>query len=337
MTNHRVHPVKDYLASLTWDGTPRLDTWLINYAGATDTPSVPAVGRLALIAAVRRVRSPGCKFDELLVLESPTQGTDKSTAIETIAMREGWFTDCLPLNADPKVAIEQTRGIWIAEAGELSGMRKADIDKLKNFLSRKRDRGRLAYGHLTSDVPRQFIAIGTTNNREYLKDQTGNRRFWPIAIERFDVARLRADRDQLWCRGLSTQSAWVETFASRRSFGQRLASSKTSERPPTLMQRSSPSTSANTTTPRSPPPMSGSCWATRRLRADQDQNARMGDAMRQAKVQIAPKGGKMIRIGGKLVSGYVRGAGTKELIVVTPPMAEGVQSDPYVWVDEGSM
>jgi hypothetical protein len=114
------------------------------------------------------VRRPGCKFDELPVLESPTQGTDKSTAIRTLAVRWDWFTDYLPLNADPKVVIEQTRGKWIVEAGELSGMRKSDIDKLKGLLSRSSDRGRLAYARCTSEVQRQFIAIGTTNNRKYL-------------------------------------------------------------------------------------------------------------------------------------------------------------------------
>jgi predicted P-loop ATPase len=171
--------VCDYLDSLEWDGSPRLDKWLVTYAGAEDSSYVRAVGPLTLIAAVRRVRWPGAKFDELPVLESPTQGTDKSTAIRILAVKDDWFTDYLPLNAEPKVVIERTCGKWIIEAGELSGMRRGDIDKLKGLLSRSADRGRLAYAKFPSEVPRQFIAIGTTNNREYLKDQT-NRRFWPV-------------------------------------------------------------------------------------------------------------------------------------------------------------
>ena len=336
VTNHKIHPVKDYLASLVWDGTPRLDTWLINYAGAADTPFVRAVGSLALIAACRRVRQPGCKFDELLVLESPTQGTDKSTAIETLAVREGWFTDCLPLNAEPKVAIEQTRGIWIAEAGELSGMRKADIDKLKNFLSRKRDRGRLAYGHLTSDVPRQFIAIGTTNNREYLKDQTGNRRFWPVAIERFDVARLGADIDQLWAEASCREAAGASIRLDPSLWA--AAGIEQDERTTTdpyaeiIAEYLGEYEDAR---------ISGSdVWKLlgnpKAAQRTQDQNARMGDAMRRIGFS-RPKGGKMIWIGGKLISGYVRGEGRKKLIVILPGREEdGTERDPYI-CEEGEM
>src|SRR5262245_42136804 len=97
------HPVCDYLDSLKWDGTARIDKWLVTYGGAEDTDYLRAVSKLTLLAAARRVRRPGCKFDELPVLESPTQGTDKSTALRTLAVRWNWFTDYLPLNADPKV------------------------------------------------------------------------------------------------------------------------------------------------------------------------------------------------------------------------------------------
>jgi len=192
------HPVKDYLAALQWDKTPRLDTWLVTYGKAADTEYVRAVSRLPLIAAVRRVRKPGCKFDELLVLESG-QGTQKSTAVSTLSPEEAWFSDDFPLGAEAKVVVENTASKWIIEASELYGSAR-DVDRLKAMLSRRVDGPvRMAYARLPVEVPRQWIAIGTTNNRSgYLKDATGARRFWPVHVGQFDLEALRRDRDQLW-------------------------------------------------------------------------------------------------------------------------------------------
>jgi predicted P-loop ATPase len=142
----------------------------------------------------------------MVVLEHPTQGGDKSTLLATLAGHDDWFSDDLPLNADSQRVIERTRGRWIIEAAELSGMRKADIEHLKAFLSRQRDRARMAYGRFVDDVPRQFIIVGTTNNSEYLLDPTGNRRFWPIKIEQVDIAALRRDRDQLWAEAAAREA-----------------------------------------------------------------------------------------------------------------------------------
>ena len=200
------HPVRQYLNSLTWDGTERLDKWLTTYTGAIDTEYTRSVGALMLIAAVRRVRKPGCKFDEMVVLENPTQGGDKSTLLATLAEHDDWFSDDLPLNADSQRVIERTRGRWIIEAAELSGMKKADIEHLKAFLSRQCDRARMAYGRFVDDVSRQFIIVGTTNNSEYLLDPTGNRRFWPIKTEQVDIAALRRDRDQLWAEAAAREA-----------------------------------------------------------------------------------------------------------------------------------
>lgn len=200
------HPVIDYIDRQNWDGENRLDTWLTTYGGAPDNEYTRAVGKLALIAAVRRVRRPGAKFDEMLVLESG-QGLEKSSALAVLAIQDDWFTDDLPLNSDGKKVIEQTTGKWIIEASDLSGMSKAEIEHLKAFLSRRRDRARLAYGRTTTERSRHFIVIGTTNSTAYLLDTTGNRRFWPVTIERFDLDALRRDRDQLWAEAASREAA----------------------------------------------------------------------------------------------------------------------------------
>ena len=193
------HPVTTYLDALSWDGTPRLDSWLIESAGAEDTPYTRAVSALVLIAAVRRVRVPGSKFDEMLVLESAEQGVFKSTALQALCPISEWFSDDLPLNVSSKEIVERTAGKWLIEASEISGMRAAQIEGLKGMLSRQVDGPvRMAYGRLPVEVPRQFILIGTTNSYTYLSDQTGNRRFWPVRIAAFRIDWITAHRDHLW-------------------------------------------------------------------------------------------------------------------------------------------
>ncbi len=204
--SQRYHPVREYLASLAWDQEPRIERWLIDYAGALDTPYVRAVSRIVLVAACRRIRKPGSKYDEMLILESP-QGTDKSSGLRALAFNEDWFTDDLPLHGDTRRLMEATAGKWIVEAGELKGMGKGDVAALKACLSRQRDEARMAYGHKSERVQRQFVIIGTTNETEgYLRDSTGNRRFWPVRVQRFNLERLRADRDQLWAEAAEAEA-----------------------------------------------------------------------------------------------------------------------------------
>ena len=205
--HHRFHPVRDYLDGLQWDGKPRIDTWLTTYGGAEDNEYVCAVGALVLTAAVRRVREPGCKFDEILVLESLEQGNNKSSALEVLAVKSEWFSDNLPLGLSAKETIEALSGHWIVEAPELHGMRKSDIDKVKAFASRGTDRARLAYDRAPTAAPRQCVIIGTTNNEKYLRDLSGNRRFWPVAIIRFDLEMLKRDRDQLWAEAAAREAS----------------------------------------------------------------------------------------------------------------------------------
>ena len=202
---NRFHPVRDYLSSLAWDQQPRIERWLIDYAGAPDTPYVRAVSRIVMVAACRRIRKPGSKYDEMLILESP-QGTDKSSGLRALACNDEWFTDDLPLHGDTRRFMESTAGKWIVEAGELKGMGRSDINALKACLSRQHDEARMAYGHKNTRMARQFVIIGTTNETDgYLRDATGNRRFWPVRIQRFNLEKLRADRDQLWAEAAEAE------------------------------------------------------------------------------------------------------------------------------------
>lgn len=204
---NQFHPVRDYLDGLaTWDGVSRTETWLIDFGGAEDTPYTRAVSRLILVAAVRRVRQPGCKFDEMLILESP-QGAYKSTAIKTLCPNPDWFSDNFDLDSDSKVMIEQTSGKWIVEAGELKGMSSKDHTHLKQCLSRTHDEARMAYARESQRLPRQFIIIGTTNDTQYLRDHTGDRRYWPVRVGIFNVAALGAIRDQLWAEAAYLEAA----------------------------------------------------------------------------------------------------------------------------------
>lgn len=200
------HPVKEYLDELEWDGVPRLDTWLIRIAGVKDSEYTRAISRLFLTAAVRRVRSPGCKFDEMLVLESE-QGFDKSSALAALAVKPEWFSDSLPLNADERQVVEMVEGKWILEIAELKGIRQGEIEHLKSFLSRQYDRARKAYDREHSELARQCVFMGTTNSAAYLLDITGNRRFWPFRITRFDIAMLLAERDQLWAEAATAEAS----------------------------------------------------------------------------------------------------------------------------------
>lgn len=195
---NRFHPVKQYLDSLSWDGVARIDTWLITSAAADDTPYVRAISAIMLIAAVRRIRTPGAKYDEMVVWESP-QGMNKSSAAQALCPNPQWFSDGIHLNSPPKELIEATLGKWIIEASDLAGKRKSDIDQLKAMMSRQVDGpARMAYAHFPIQRPRHFILIGTTNSSAYLTDSTGARRFWPMAVRRFDLEWIVKHRDQLW-------------------------------------------------------------------------------------------------------------------------------------------
>jgi predicted P-loop ATPase len=201
------HPIIDYLQSLTWDGVPRIGNWLVTYMGAPDTPFVRAVGEMQLVASVRRVVQPGCKYDYMCVLESP-EGYNKSSALAALYGAEN-FSDQSILGLSDKELHEAVRGRWGMEAADLSGMRKAEVEKVKAQLSRQIDRTRPAYGRATIDTPRCCVFWGSTNDVEYMRSQTGNRRILPVPVRRIDLKAIMDDRDQLWA-----EAAWVEASES---------------------------------------------------------------------------------------------------------------------------
>lgn len=174
------HPIREFIESLPeWDKVPRVDILLVDYLGAADTAYVRAVTRKTLCAAISRVLRPGCKFDSMLVLNGP-QGVGKSTLIAKLAGE--WFSDSLNLgDTKDKTAAEKLQGYWILEIGELAGLKKAEVETLRSFLSRQNDIYRAAFGKRATPHLRQCVFFGTTNAESgYLRDTTGNRRFWPV-------------------------------------------------------------------------------------------------------------------------------------------------------------
>lgn len=201
--NRRVHRLRDYLSKLQWDGVPRVDTLLVDYFGAADSIYVREAIRKTLVGAVARILSPGTKFDTMLILAGP-QGIGKSTFFRFLGME--WYSDSL-CTFEGREAAELLQGYWLIEAGELTGMTKSEMTSVKQFLSKCDDVYRAAYGRRTEKYPRQCIIVGTTNESEFLKDYTGNRRFWPVDLaqqdRRKDIwAGLRREVDQIWAEAV---------------------------------------------------------------------------------------------------------------------------------------
>jgi hypothetical protein len=206
------HPIKDYLSTQEWDGTPRLDNWLSYYLGAAQTSYTERIGRWFLIGMVARVMRPGCKMDYMLILEGQ-QGTSKSAACRILA--GAWFSDSLPDLRDIKEAQQHLRGVWLVEMGELDAMDKATDNRVKQFLSKQVDRYRPAYGRLEINAPRQCVFIGTTNKLQYLRDETGGRRFWPVETGEINFEALERDRDQLFAEALQAFRAGEQWWPTR--------------------------------------------------------------------------------------------------------------------------
>ena len=211
--NHRHHPIRDYLDGLVWDGTPRLDKWLVTYAGSPDSPYTRAVSTLLLVAAVRRVRAPGCKFDHMVVLEG-IQGAGKSSLIMTLSPQPSWAAEGFSFPDDDRQLVEALTSKWLIEATELAGFGRRDVTRLKDVLSRQVDTTRMAYRHQVVDYPRQCVIVGTTNADTYLRDETGARRYLPVQLGAVvDVPGVARDRDQLWAEAVCVERNYGPVLA----------------------------------------------------------------------------------------------------------------------------
>jgi hypothetical protein len=199
------HPIRDDLARLRHDGKTRLDSWLVRYAKADDSPYVRAVGRKFLIQMVARIMQPGCKADHTLVMIG-AQRAGKSSLCRILAGPK-YFTDTLPSISGGRDVMEHLQGVWVVELSELAPARKSEAEDLKAFLTSAVDRFRVAYGKRTEAFPRQCVFIGTTNDEEFLRDATGGRRFWPVHVGEIDLAAFEADRDQLLAEAVAAYHA----------------------------------------------------------------------------------------------------------------------------------
>lgn len=179
--NNAFHPVKEYFSGLFWDGIERLDTLFIDYLGAEDNELNRCITRIVFTAAVNRIYRPGTKFDQITVLVG-SQGCGKSTIIEKMSVSPEWFSNSMPSPDDPVKAASHLRGKLIIEVGELVGFRKAEVEAIKSFLSKTSDDFRPAWGKNEVHRPRQCIFFGSTNEEQFLRDSSGERRYWPIKV-----------------------------------------------------------------------------------------------------------------------------------------------------------
>jgi putative DNA primase/helicase len=203
--DNRIHPVRDYLRSLVWDGVPRLARFAADYLNVGENDGEPPtysaeVGKILLLSAVARAMEPGCKVDTIVVLEG-SQGRGKSTALRVLA-GDAYFTDS-EIDFGNKDAYQSIAGKWIVELAEVDKHRGRDASQVKAFISSQSDRYRPSYGRVASDHKRGCVLVGTTNADDYLTDATGNRRWLPLRVGVVHLERLRRDRDQLWAEAVA--------------------------------------------------------------------------------------------------------------------------------------
>ena len=196
------HPVKDTIEAVEWDGNCRCETLFIDYLGCEDNSYHRQASLMTMVGAIARIYEPGCKFDFVPILEG-TQGKGKSTFIQILGLK--WMRELQGDVGNSKEMVESMQGAWILEIGELSSMHRAEVNDLKSFVSRQVDKVRLSYEKRARDFRRVCIFIGSTNDNEYLRDQTGGRRFWPIVCllqGMIDNKRLKREISQIWAEAL---------------------------------------------------------------------------------------------------------------------------------------
>jgi predicted P-loop ATPase len=207
------HPIKDYFDGLVWDGRPRLDTLLVRYCGAEDTPYVRKIARLFMVGMVRRMWWPGSKMDYMLVLEG-AQGIGKSTIAKILA-GEDFFGEAHFKDLESSDTSLFLRNKWVVEFGEMHALRKSEINELKMWLTKQAEDYRPKYGRENVIELRQCVFIGTSNSTEYLNDNSGARRFWPVLCRFADTAALALDRDQIIAEALVAMHAGESNFPER--------------------------------------------------------------------------------------------------------------------------
>jgi len=212
------HPIKDYLGDLVWDKVERVDTLLIDYFGADDNIYTREAIRKMLVGAIARVYSPGTKFDLVLTLVGE-QGTYKSTFLNKLG--KSWFSDTF-FTVQGKEALEQIQGAWLIEMAELSGLRKADVEAVKHFISKCEDSFRPAYGRTSETYQRQCVFFATTNNKDFLKDPSGNRRFMPVDLDFGKATKsvsLDMDKevDQIWAEAMVMYNECENLYLSKEA------------------------------------------------------------------------------------------------------------------------
>lgn len=208
---NKYHPVLDALRAVQWDGIARLDTWLSDCLGAVERPYVALVSRFFILGMVARLLRPGCKFDYMPILQG-AQGIGKSTAFRALA--DPWFMDT-PFRIGDKDAYLSLQGIWLVEFSELEAMSKSESTAIKAFMSSQEDRFRPPYGSRMAKMPRRAVLAGTTNSDQFLKDSTGERRFWPVHVSEVRIDLLKAMRAQLFAEALHVLEHQAGTDAAR--------------------------------------------------------------------------------------------------------------------------
>lgn len=234
------NPVKDYLTGLKWDGVSRVDELLIKNFGVADNVYTREAIRKTLCGAVGRIFDPGCKFDLVLVLSSTTQGTGKSSFFK--ALGKGWFSDSFH-GVKGREAFEQLQGSWIIEMAELSGLKRSEVESVKHFLTKRDDTFRPAYGRIVTTFPRQNIFVATTNEKEYLTDVSGNRRFMPIDVNEVKLLENKELKkfvespdliDRVWAEAVALYKAgeklYLSAEAEQIAHGEQLSHSEADER-----------------------------------------------------------------------------------------------------------
>lgn len=202
------HPVKEYLQSLEWDGTKRINRLLVNYFGADDNIYTWEAMRKMLVGAVARVFNPGVKFDLVLTLVGNKQGTGKSTFFAKLGKE--WFSDSFH-TISGKEAFEQLQGAWVIEMAEMSGIRKSDVEPTKHFITKQEDTYRPAFGRIVETFKRRCVFVATTNQKDFLRDPSGNRRFIPIDVQEYRITKKILDKNELV--GAEVDQVWAEAVA----------------------------------------------------------------------------------------------------------------------------